>query len=109
MELDRPSFQAYTQLEKLFLPENKENKASEVIFSFILLKKYYSKYNTVEMEKIISNKEKNNINNNKRRKSILEFQINKLREKNILQLRQKKNTFFTSKVFIFCDFFYRNI
>ena len=103
MELDRASFQAYSKLEKLFLPENKENKASEVIFSFILLKKYYSKYNTAEMERIISYEEKNNINN-KRRKSIFEFEIYKLREKNILQLKQKKIFFLQVKFSFFVKF-----
>ena len=107
MELDRPSFQAYSQLEKLFLPENKENKASEVIFSFILLKKYYSKYNTEEFEKKVANEEKNNINNNnnKRRKSILEFEINKLREKNLLKIKQKKIFFLLVKFHFYLKFF----
>lgn len=107
MELDRASFQAYSQLEKLFLPENKENKASEVIFSFILLKKYYSKYNTEEIEKRIENEEKNNINhnNNKRISSVFDFQINKLREKNILQLKQKKIFFLQVKFSFYLKLF----
>ena len=105
MQLDRTSFQAYSKLEKLFHPENKENKASEVIFSFILLKKYYSKYNTEEIEKRFANEEKKNNLNNKRRKSIFDFQINKLKEKNILQLKQKKIFFLQVKFSFFLKFF----
>ena len=106
MQLDRPSFQAYSKLEKLFHPENKKNKAIEVIFSFILLKKYYSKYNTEEIEKKISNEEKNGINNNnRRRKNVLDFQINKLREKYIMQLKQKKIFFLQVKFFFYAKLF----
>ena len=93
MELDRTGFQAYSKLTKLFLPENKENKASEVILSFILLKKYYSRYNTEEIEKKL---EENNKENDfkKRRRSVICLEINKMREKNILALRQKKIYFY---------------
>ena len=96
IQFDRTSFQAYSKLKKLFLPENKENKASEVIFSFLLIKKYYSlhKINEKEMEK-------NNIpfenDNNKRTRSFFHLKLNELREKNILKLKQKKIFFLEVK------------
>ena len=104
MQLDRTSFQAYSKLTKLFLPENKENKASEVILSFILLKKYYTKYDTSEMEKRVAENDKENYIN-KRRKSIFYSEINKMREKNILILKQKKIHFLRVRFAFFLKFF----
>ena len=104
IKLDRTSFQAYSKLTKLFLPENKENKASEVILSFILLKKYYSKYNTEEIEKQLEEKDKEN-DIKKRRRSVICLEINKMREKNILALRQKKNIYLRVKFCFFLKFY----
>ena len=103
MELDRSSYKAYTKLEKLFLPENKENKASDLILSFILLKKYYLKYNTEEIEKKIGNNDKENFDK-KKRKSIFFDRFNKEREKNILALRKKKLIFLRIKFFFYLKF-----
>ena len=104
MKLDRTSFQAYSKLTKLFLPENKENKASEVILSFILLKKYYLRYTTKEIEKQLEINNKEN-DFKKRRRSVICLEINKMREKNILALRQKKNIFLRVKFCFFLKFF----
>ena len=85
MELNRSSFQAFTKLSKLFKDENKENKASDVIRSVLLLKKYYSLFNVDKIEEEIMN-----AFTNKKRKTLIDALICKLREKNILLLKQKK-------------------
>ena len=45
INLSSNGLKAYTKLIKLFKPENKENKAADLIKSFILMNKYYSLYN----------------------------------------------------------------
>ena len=85
MHLDRSSFRAYTKLIKLFKTENNENKASDVIRSVLLLKKYYSLYNVDKFEEEIMNTV-----TNKKRKTFIDEHINRLREKNMLLLKQKK-------------------
>ena len=45
INLSSNGLKAYTKLIKLFKPENKENKAADLIKSFILVNKYYSLYN----------------------------------------------------------------
>jgi hypothetical protein len=85
MLFDRSRFQAFTKLTKLFKDENKENKASDVIKSVLLLKKYYSLFNVDKIEEDIMN-----IFTNKKRKTLIDEHINKLRAKNILLLKQKK-------------------
>ena len=85
MELNRSSFQAFTKLSKLFKDENKENKASDVIRSVLLLKKYYSLFNVDKIEEEIMN-----VFTNKKRKTLIDALICKIREKYILILKQKK-------------------
>ena len=85
MQLDRSSYRAFTKLIKLFKKENNENKASDVIRSVFLLKKYYSIYNVDKIEEEIMNAVTNN-----KRKTFIDEHIDKLREKNILLLKQKK-------------------
>jgi hypothetical protein len=85
MQLNRSSFQAFTKLSRLFKDENKENKASDVIRSVLLLKKYYSLFNVDKIEEDIMN-----TFTNKKRKTLIDDHINKLRAKNILLLKQKK-------------------
>ena len=101
MKLDRTSYQAYSKLKKLFQPENKENKASDVILAVILLKKYYSIYNIEEIKKNIVNQE----SNPKKRRTILDSEIDKLREKNVLVLKIKKLFFLRVKFVFFLKFF----
>jgi hypothetical protein len=91
-QLNRSSFKAFTKLTKLFKDENKENKASDVIRSVFLLKKYYSIYNVDKFEEEIMN-----AFTNKKRKTLLDELIDKLREKNILLLKQKKVIFLRVK------------
>ena len=85
MQLDRPSFQAFTKLTKLFKIENNENKASDVIRAVFLLKKYYSLFNVDKIEEEIMN-----TNTKKKRKTLIDNHIYKIREKYILILKQKK-------------------
>ena len=101
MKLDRTSYQAYSKLKKLFQPENKKNKASDVILAVILLKKYYNIYNIEEIKKNIVNQE----SNAKKRKTILDSEIDKLREKNALVLKLKKIFFLRVKFVFFLKFF----
>ena len=96
IQFDRTDFQAYSKLQKLFLPENKENKASEVILSFILLKKYYSLHKIDEKE-LETNNIHNENDNNKRRRSFLNLKIDQLKEENILKYKQKKIFFLEVK------------
>ena len=86
MQLDNSRFQAFTKLTKLFKDENKENKASDVIRSVFLLKKYYSLFNVDKIEEDIMN----TFTEKKRRKTLIDEHIYKLRAKNILLLKQKK-------------------
>ena len=91
IQFDRTNFQAYSKLQKLFLPENKENKASEVILSFILLKKYYSLHKIDEKEMETNNIHNEDDNNKKkRRRSFFDLKIDQLKEENILKYKQKK-------------------
>ena len=94
--LDRNSYQAYNKLEKLFQPENKENKASDVIRAVLLLKKYHSLHNVDEMEEKYL---KGNLNDENigKRKTVVEYEIEKLREKNFLIFKQKKMLFLKVK------------
>jgi len=85
MQLDRSSFQAFTKLSKLFKKENNENKASDVIRAVLLLKKYYSIFNVDKIEEEIMN-----ANTNTKRKTLIDDHIDKIREKNMLILKQKK-------------------
>jgi hypothetical protein len=85
MQLDRPSFQAFTKLTKLLKIENNENKASDVIRAVFLLKKYYSLFNVDKIEEEIMN-----TNTKKKRKTLIDNHIYKIREKYILILKQKK-------------------
>ena len=85
MQLDRTSFRAFTKLAKLFKKENNENKASDVIRAVLLLKKYYSLFNVDKIEEEIMN-----ANTNKKRKTLIDNHIDKIREKYILILKQKK-------------------
>ena len=80
IQLDKSSFRAFTILTKLFKNENNENKASDVIRSVFLLKKYYSIFNVDKTEEEIINAFTNKKND----------QIDKIREKNILLLKHKK-------------------
>jgi hypothetical protein len=88
MQLDRSSIKAYTKLTKLFKIENNENKASDVIRAVFLLKKYYSLFNVVKFEEGIMNT--NTHKNIKKRKTFIDNHIDRIREKNILILKQKK-------------------
>ena len=109
IQLDRTSLEAYTKLEKLFKPENKENKASEVILSFILLKKYYSLYYIEEFKKNSSNN--NSINNNnksfikRKRRSVFNLEISKLNEENFMIIKQKRSYFLRIKFSFLLKFF----
>ena len=85
IQLDRSSFKAFTKLSKLFKNENNENKASDVIRAVFLLKKYHSLFNVDKFEEEIMN-----TNTNKKRKTLIDDHIDKIREKNILILKQKK-------------------
>ena len=85
MQLNRSS-QAYSKFQKLFQPENKENKASDDILAIILLKKYNNLYGVKEMKETFVNQD----NINKKRKTIFDYEIDKLRQKNALILRSKK-------------------
>ena len=102
-QFDRTSFQAYSKLKKLFLPENKENKASEVIISFLLLKKYYSQYK-IDKKDIENNQYIHNEINYGRRKTIYELKINQLKEENIIIFKQKKIFFLEVKFIFFLKF-----
>ena len=106
IQLDRTSFEAYSKLKKLFLPENKENKASEVIVSLLILKKYYSLYK-INKKEIIKTNIYNDNNDNKRGKSILDLNINKLKEENDddMIFKQKKILFLNIKFIFFLKFF----
>ena len=81
MQLNRSS-QAYSK----FQTENKENKASDDILAIILLKKYNNLYGVKEMKETFVNQD----NINKKRKTIFDYEIDKLRQKNALILRSKK-------------------
>jgi hypothetical protein len=85
IQLDRSSFQAFTKLTKLFKIENNENKASDVIRAVLLLKKYYSLFNVDKFEEEVMN-----TNTHKKRKTFIDNHIDRIREKNILILKQKK-------------------
>ena len=85
IQLDRSSFQAFTKLTKLFKIENNENKASDVIRAVFLLKKYYSLFNVDKFEEEVMN-----TNTHKKRKTFIDNHIDRIREKNILILKQKK-------------------
>ena len=100
MQLDNSRFQAFTKLTKLFKDENKENKASDVIKSVLLLKKYYSLFNVDKIEEEIMN-----AFTNKKRKTLIDEHIYKLRAKNILLLKQKKVILISVKFVFFLKYF----
>ena len=100
IQLDRSSFRAYTKLIKLFKAENNENKASDVIRAVFLLKKYYSIFNVDKIEEEIMN-----TITNKKRKTFIDEHIDKLREKNILVLKQKKVILLRVKFGFFLKYF----
>ena len=101
IQLDRASIQAYSKLQKLFEPVNKENKASDVMHAVFLLRKYYTLYNIEEMKQTMVNKD----DINKKRRTILDFEIIRLRQKNIFVLRAKKLQFLRVKFVFFLKFF----
>ena len=116
IQLDRTSLEAYTKLEKLFKPENKENKASELILSFILLKKNYSLYYIEEIKKKSSDNNNNNSNNsnnnnnnksfiNRKRRTIFNLEISKLKEQNFFIIKQKRAFFLRIKFSFLLKFF----
>ena len=101
IQLNRTSIQAYSKLQKLFEPDNKENKASDVMHSVFLLRKYYTLYNIEEMKQTMVNKD----DINKKRRTILDFEIIRLRQKNIFVLRANKLQFLRVKFVFFLKFF----
>ena len=101
IQLNRTSIQAYSKLQKLFEPDNKENKASDVMHSVFLLRKYYTLYNIEEMKQTIVNQD----DINKKRRNMIDFEIIKLRQKNIFVLRAKKIHFLRVKFVFFLKFF----
>ena len=100
MQLNRSSIQAYSKLQKLFQPENKENKASDVILAVILLKKYNNLFAVKEMKETFVNQE----HINKKRRTIFDIEIERLRQKKALILRSKKIFFVRVKFVFFLKF-----
>ena len=101
MQLNRSSIQAYSKLQKLFQPENKENKASDVILAVILLKKYNNLFAVKEMKETFVNQE----HINKKRRTIFDIEIERLRQKKALIFRSKKIFFVRVKFVFFLKFF----
>ena len=101
MQLNRSSIQAYSKLQKLFQPDNKENKASDVILAVILLKKYNNLFSVKEMKETFMNQEQMN----KKRKTIFDLEIFRLRQKKALIFRSKKIFFVRVKFVFFLKFF----
>jgi len=90
---------AFSKLEKLFKPENKENKAADLIRSLFLIKKYYSVYN------VDVNKVKENYMDIKRKTYKNIDGIEKIMQKNILKMKNKKLIFINAKFIFLAKFF----
>lgn len=90
---------AFAKLEKLFKPENKENKAADLIRSLFLIKKYYSIYN------VDINKVKENYMDIKRKTFKNIDEIEKIMQKNILKMKNKKIIFLKAKFIFLAKFF----
>ena len=98
INLDSNGLKAYTKLIKLFKPENKENKAADLIKSFILVNKYYSLYN------VDINQVRENFKEIRRSTNFDGNEIRKIMKKKISKMKNKKIIFFISKFIFFSKF-----
>ena len=99
INLDPNGLKAFTKLIKIFKPENKENKAADLIRSFLLVKKYYSLY-YVDINKV-----RDNFREIRRSTNFDGHEIRKIMRKKLLKMKNKKILFISSKFLFFSKYF----
>ena len=99
INLDPNGLKAFTKLIKIFKPENKENKAADLIRSFLLVKKYYSLY-YVDINKV-----RDNFRDIRRSTNFNGHEIRKIMRNKILKMKNKKVLFISSKFLFFSIYF----